>query len=127
MTKLRLVWKVGVAGVAIYWVCLAFFAQAALAPYDVKKKVTVTLGSQGKVVVIFSNAQPHNEVIYEMKTDWATRFEQQPQAYVGQSINTPYVDYVAQHRPRILMKYGVFAVAPLLLGAMALGLCRALF
>lgn len=116
MTKLRLVWKVGAVGVASYWVGLAFFAQAALAPYDVKKKVTVTLGSQGKVVVVFSNAQPHNEVIYEMKSDWIPRFERDARSYIGQTITEPYDNYVSHHSQVALQKYGFLAAAPIFVG-----------
>jgi hypothetical protein len=107
---LALVW-IGVTGVSAY---------NAMSPLYVKKRVTVTLNGVGTVRFVFSNAQAHNEIIYEMKSEWAPRMAATPQAFVDQTITSPYDLFVRAHAIRLGLQFGLIAlVPPLVLLALA--------
>jgi len=99
---LVLVW-IGVTGVSAY---------NAMSPLYVKKRITVTLNGVGTVRFIFSNAQAHNEIIYEMKSEWAPRMAETPQAFVDQTITSPYDLFVRAHVARLGLKFGLIALVP---------------
>lgn len=100
---------------ALYWLALFFVSYQEIQPIYVKKKVTLSLHGQGAFTVIFSNAQPHNEVIYDMKTTWAPRFENAVASHVGKVSQEPYDVYVREQEGRIRSKYLQFATLPMLL------------
>jgi hypothetical protein len=99
---LVLVW-IGVTGVGAY---------NAMSPLYVKKRITVTLNGVGAVRFVFSNAQAHNEIIYEMKSEWAPRMAESPQAFVDQTITSPYDLFVRAHTVRLGLQFGLIALVP---------------
>ena len=99
---LALVW-IGVTGVGAY---------DAMSPLYVKKRITVTLNGVGTVRFVFSNAQAHNEIIYEMESEWAPRMAETPQAFVDQTITSPYDLFVRAHAVRLGLQFGLIALLP---------------
>ena len=75
----------------------------------------MVLKSGGAVRFVFSNAQPHNEIIYEMKSVWIPKLETQPEIFVGQEIAKPYETYLQQHRDPLILKAFIFATLPFVL------------
>jgi hypothetical protein len=104
-------WSVGVCFVWV--VAVSLLAYQALAPVLVKKRVTITMQGQGVVQLMFSNAQPHNEIVYLVKTQWTPKLEAAPQVFVGQTITLPYDTYLQEHCQAVLVRYLSIAVVPI--------------
>ncbi len=115
-------------GLLTFWVVLSclwlamvgYLAHDKISPFYVKKKVTVTINGAGAVAFIFSDGQPHNEIIYEMKSDWVPRLEAAPADYVGKVITTPYETYLTTHVVKLVGVYLIAAIVPIV-GVAAFG------
>lgn len=106
---------------SVFWLALvAYVAREEMTPIDVKKKVTITLNGSASAGFVFSNEQPHHEIIYEMKSEWIPRLEGSPEDYGNKLITTPYDTYRDKRISKLIWKYMVVAVSPLL-GFLVLG------
>ena len=76
-----------------------------------QKIVTINIVNQGSARIIFSNAQPTNEIIYEMKSHWYPLLELNPDLFIGKIVKKPFHDYVKIHGIRYL---GHFTITLLL-------------
>lgn len=85
-----------------------------MGPMYVKKTVTVTLKDGGQARFVFSAAQPHNEIVYAMKTHWMPELEAHPSAYVGQTADSPLDDYVARQWMKGIERHGFLVLLPVI-------------
>jgi hypothetical protein len=79
-----------------------------------KKTVTVHIINQAPVKVSFSNAQPHHEIVYEMKTEWYPLLELQPQQFAGKHYHKPYYTYLKEKTIGLLWNFLFTVMVPLL-------------
>jgi hypothetical protein len=92
----------------IVLVCVSYFH---MAPAYVKKVVTISIKNTGQVRLIFSAAQPENEIVYTVKSQWYELLESAGADYVGREIDTPYRDYVRTQWHKILPIYTAVTLA----------------
>jgi hypothetical protein len=117
--KLKHALSFGLALSLLWLAMVAYVAREEMTPIYVKKKVTISIHGAASAGFVFSNEQPHNEIIYEMKSEWIPRLEASLEDYRGKVITTPYDTYRDKRIPSMFWKYMAVAVAPLL-GLLAL-------
>lgn len=105
------------AVISVLWfAAVAGSAYSRLAPVWVKKNVTIAIKNTGQVRVVFSAAEPDNEVVYAMKTQWIPLLETSPSQFVGQVIDTPYQDFRQRALLRTLPGHLALGLMPVLIG-----------
>jgi hypothetical protein len=109
----RLFASVRRTALAIVALCLfpaGWYAYADVAPILRTKRVTVTLLTGKSAQFVFSAAQPDNELIYIMKTEYAPELERSPARYIEQTTDTPYRQFLSERLPTKLVRSALLIV-----------------
>ena len=101
-----------------------YFGYGEYSKLAVKKRVTMTLKSGERAVFVFSAAQPDNEVVYAMKTQYIPRLETSPVKFVGLTSDEPYQQFLRERIPPKLWRFVLVFFGPPLAWLSGLWACR---
>lgn len=78
-----------------------------------QKIVTINIANDGSAKFIFSNAQPHHEIVYEMKSHWYPLLESNTTYFIGKTVKKPFEEYVRIKSIHLLSHFSITVLLPL--------------